>query len=189
MTLIKATLFVSLGLLFALPTASRADGLGALPRVGDCRERGGDACCDGRTGDPDLAEGSLPGAVPLNTGAFSPSLFRFVTTVPDDKKDEAGGYQKASARLRFVDSRNLLLPQEWWCQVDVGMPLRTEHAGRISPEYAAQITADVATEATPRVMQRQSQWMPVAFCIQFGVEMRKLFGEHYSTVGATAKAK
>ncbi|HEX2568355.1 MAG TPA: hypothetical protein VH877_02270 [Polyangia bacterium] len=125
-----------------------------------------------------------PEATPLNTGgAFSPSLFHFVATVPDDGKDEGGGWQVATARRNFVDIRGLV-PETWSCLVRVGMPLRTEHDGRISPERAAQLTADVATAAAPRTMQRETRWMPVDFCIRFGIEMRTLFAKKYETVGA-----
>ena len=178
----QGVLLVSLGLLFAAPAPGHADDLAAIPSGDNCWVSDAPAERDGHSDGPGPTEDSAPGVVPLSTGAFSSSLFRFVTTIPDDGQGQGGGYQVASARLNFVDVRPFV-PQTWSCLVQVGMPLRTEHDGTISSEYAAQITADVATAAAPLAMQRQSQWMPVAFCKKFGDEMRRLFREHYQTVG------
>jgi hypothetical protein len=162
MTRIHAAMLVSLGLFLCFMAPSRAEGL------------------------PDRPEGSAPGAVPLGTEAYSPSLFQFVTTIPDDGKGAGGGWQVATARLNFVDARQLLMPKTWSCIVEVGMPLRTAADGRISARYAAQVTADIATEASPRVMLLKPQWMQADFCDQFGEEMLRLFRKRYRTLGARA---
>jgi hypothetical protein len=160
MTRIHTAMLVAFGLVVSLMASGRADGL------------------------PDRPEGSAPGAVPLGIEAYSPSLFQFVTTIPDPGAGEVGGWQVATTRLNFIDARRLFVPKTWWCVVEVGMPLRTMHDGRIWARYAAQITADIATEASPRVMPRKSQWMQADFCIQFGDEMRRLFVKRYETIGA-----
>jgi hypothetical protein len=120
---IQAAMLLSLGLFLNLLPPARADGL------------------------PDPTKGSAPGAVPLGIGAYPPSLFRFITTLPDDGQGKGGGWQVASARLDFVDARHLV-PKIWTCLVEVGMPLRTMHDGKISAYYAAQVTAEIATEAS-----------------------------------------
>jgi hypothetical protein len=56
-------------------------------------------------------------------GGFSPAVFKFVTTVPDDGQGKAGGWQEATATLQFSDGRQVptLL---WTCTMRVGMPIR-----------------------------------------------------------------
>src|SRR5262245_22722086 len=77
-------------------------------------------------------------------GAYE-SVFHFVEIVPDDGKDVAGGWQKATAVLKFADWRTSF-PIFWRCPIAVGMPIRAALQGRISPRHAAQITAEIATE-------------------------------------------
>ena len=101
---------------------------------------------------------------------------------------EAGGYQTASAKLRFVDSRQK--PTAIWaCSLTVGMPLRTMKFGRVSPARAAQIAADVATSASSTVMHSRGSWLRIAFCLGFQDEMNRIFGADYEGLGARAYAR
>lgn len=168
MTRIRTAMLVSFGLFLSLMASGRAEGL------------------------PDRPEGNDPGAVPLGTAgteAYSPSIFQFATTIPDPGTGEVGGWQMATTRLNFVDARRLLVPKTWSCVVEVGMPLRTMHDGRISARYAAQITADIATEASPLVMQRRSQWLVADFCSEYGKEVLSIFRRRYPSLGVRAKGQ
>lgn len=183
---LRGAMLVSFGILLAASSPGHTHGIPPalpLPSGEGTRDDGTHPAPDGRK-EPASAAPHPTGAITLNTGgAFSPSLFHFVTTVPDKGTGKAGGWQVASARLNFVDTR-YLVAQYWACWVEVGMPLRTERDGKISPADAALITADVATAAAPLVMQLQAEWMPVTFCQKYGEEMRRLFRERYKTVGA-----
>lgn len=130
----------------------------------------------------------LPLRSHADPGEFSPSLFHFVPTIPDDGRDKAGGWQEAVTRLNFVDARHLV-PKTWWCRVTVGMPLRTMEDGRISPDYAAQVTANIATAAAPATMGLRSEWMTADFCQKFKDVMLNLFQKHHATLGARVQAK
>lgn len=118
-------------------------------------------------------------------GSFSPSLFRFRIIVKDDGKAEPGGWQEASTELNFVDGR-LVLPKAWSCRLNVGMPLRAAAYGRISPDFAAETAASVATQASQVVMHRRPEWLTAAFCIEFITEMNDLFVKNYPDLGARA---
>lgn len=102
------------------------------------------------------------GPVPL-MGTFSASIFKFVTTLPDDGKDDAGGWQVANATLTF-DRWTGLLPESWTCDVAVGFPLRTKAYGVISPAYAAVVSADIANRATDYLMHNPNEIPQGVFC-------------------------
>jgi hypothetical protein len=118
---------------------------------------------------------------------FTPSLFHFVPTVPDRGEGKGGGWQEAVTRLNFIDVRHLV-PKTWWCRVTVGMPLRTKMAGKISPDYAAQVTADIATVAAPITMRLRAEWMAADFCKRFRDTMLDQFETHYKALGARVEA-
>ncbi|MBK8259517.1 MAG: hypothetical protein IPK82_43525 [Polyangiaceae bacterium] len=86
----------------------------------------------------------------IGAGAFSAAAFPFATVVPDDGAGESGGWQAATAGLKFVRWTSLF-PETWTCTVRVGMPLRTAFYGKISAESAATISANVATQAAAAV--------------------------------------
>jgi hypothetical protein len=130
----------------------------------------------------------LPSRSHADPGEYSPSLFHFVTTIRDDGKEEGGGWQEAVTRLKFVDARHLVI-KTWWCRVIVGMPLRARMAGRISPDYAAQVTADVAIVAAPVTMALRSEWMAADFCKRFRDVMIQSFRDHYKILGARVEAQ
>jgi len=64
------------------------------------------------------------------------------------------------------------------------MPLRAEVLGRISPDHAAELTAEVATKASTQVMHRQTEWLTADFCRAFREEMLLLFREDHKLLGA-----
>lgn len=133
---------------------------------------------------PLVALAALLAAMPaLAIGRFSPSIFKFVTTVPDDGEGEAGGWQKASTDLNFVDTQTLI-PHVWSCRITVGMPLRTVAHERISPESAAEMSANIATDASGVVMHSRPEWLTAEFCQALKVEMLAMFADLHPDLGA-----
>jgi hypothetical protein len=55
--------------------------------------------------------------------SFQPSDFPFVTVIPDDGKDEGGGWQVAKANLSF--SRWVIphFRRQWPCSLTIGMAM------------------------------------------------------------------
>ncbi len=100
--------------------------------------------------------------VPL-MGTFAAPIFKFVTTIADNGKGKAGGWQVANVTLEF-DRWTGLLPEEWSCKVAIGFPLRTVAYGVISPAYAAVVSADVANIATSYLMHNPNEITPSIFC-------------------------
>jgi hypothetical protein len=118
---------------------------------------------------------------------FSASNFRFSTLVKDDGTGKAGGWQAASAVLKFGDWRGLV-PNFWQCPLTVGVPIRAEVAGHISPEYAAQITAAVASDASSEVMHSRPAWVGAAYCLEFYEKMRQMFRVRYSVPATVSRS-
>lgn len=114
-------------------------------------------------------------------GGFSTSLFKFKKTQEDD--GVGFGWQEAQPTLKFVDGRQDPI-QTWSCTINVGMPLRTVKLGQISAEWAAEASANIATDASSTVMHSKDSWTPGAFCKAFKDEMNKLFGSKHEGLGA-----
>jgi hypothetical protein len=112
---------------------------------------------------------------------FSPSVFHFVTIVADDREDKGGGWQEASASLSFCVWTHLV-PKCWTCPVVVGLPIRAERYGTISPAHASEMTAEMATEAS-EVIHERPEWVTAAFCHAFTDRMKKLFDARYPKMG------
>jgi hypothetical protein len=115
-------------------------------------------------------------------------VFHFVVNVKDDGRGKAGGWQKATAILKFSDWRHST-PYFWQCPIEVGMPIRAELQGRISPQYAAQITAEVATDVTGFLVHSRASWVgqTAVYCIELYDHMKqRLNGAPYH-VGATVR--
>lgn len=112
---------------------------------------------------------------------FSPNIFKFVTTIPDDGSSEPGGWQKASVSLSFNRWVGVL-PESWTCpQITIGMPLRNKDQGTISAEMAASVSAELATEVSGVVMTDD---IPQGiFCHKFKEEMTRRIGKR--VFGAT----
>ncbi|MDI1451247.1 hypothetical protein [Polyangium sp. 6x1] len=119
----------------------------------------------------------------VGVGGFSPALFQFFTTVPDDGRDPAGGWQAAATVLNFVDGRHFF-PQVWSCQVFVEVPIRHSMVGVITPQHAALRTAAAATNASRVVMHRRPQWVRALFCMEFATELQTQLG-----LGAKVRAQ
>jgi hypothetical protein len=66
----------------------------------------------------------------------------------------------------------------------ISVPLRTSALGLISPEHAAELTADIATEASVTVMHRKQTWLTADFCKAFKDQMNRLFFEKHRRLGA-----
>jgi hypothetical protein len=118
-------------------------------------------------------------------GAFSSSIFKFVTTIPLGTRGEPGGWQVASVTLKF-DRWVGILPETWTCSITIGMPLETTVNGTITAAYAASISADVATTATSYLMHDPSDPPPGIFCSRLPDAMNSVFTRDpvYKTIGA-----
>lgn len=91
----------------------------------------GGNCSSGGAGNN--ADSSAPD---MQSGGFSPTAFKFVSTIPDDGEGPAGGWQEAFVTLKFFRWVSIF-PETWTCSFKVGMPLRTAIRGTISPAWAA----------------------------------------------------
>ncbi len=116
-------------------------------------------------------------------GAYSPSLFKFKTTLVDDGEGVAGGAQQAATSLDFLDGRQTP-PQAWACPLTVELPIRTSTRGVISPSKAADMSAEAATLASSLVMHSRDSWIPASFCLNFKPVMKKTMAALYPGCGA-----
>jgi hypothetical protein len=119
----------------------------------------------------------------VQVGGFSPSIFKFVVTRPDDGKDKAGGWQEAVATMNFSDGRQLPTDR-WTCTIKVGMPIRPENYGVISSAVAASMSAAAATTASKAVMHRRPMWIAASYCIHFAKEVQLTLNTTWSKLGA-----
>jgi hypothetical protein len=132
--------------------------------------------------------GTCAGECPAGgVNGFSSSVFKFTTIVPDDGKDEAGGWQAATASLKFYRWTGLFPDLPWTCSVTVGMPLRAAAYGTISHTYAATISAGIASQAGMDLMHVKPKLPPGVFCSKLGPTMQALFKAQYLNLGATVK--
>jgi hypothetical protein len=116
--------------------------------------------------------------------AFSAAVFRFVTIVRDDGEGKAGGWQEASPKLKFSDWRHPFVPRFWACRITIGVPLRAEVYGTISPAQAAAVTAAIATDASSEVMHEREEWLPSEYCFALADRMQTMFRARYLRMGA-----
>ncbi len=113
---------------------------------------------------------------------FSPGLWKFTTTVRL-KGSKVGGWQEACAYLRFLDDRELFgMGNEVTCGIEVGMPLATGANGPISAEFAARLTATIATEAAGATIRSQPTWVGEDYCIVLRRKMKELFPDGLGAV-------
>lgn len=91
--------------------------------------------------------------------------------------------------MKFADWRHPFAPYLWHCPIEVGMPIRTERQGRISPHYAAKITAEVATAVTGSLTQSRESWsgQGAVYCIELYDGMRRTLNGAPYNVGATVR--
>ncbi|XXX77290.1 hypothetical protein WMF30_00760 [Sorangium sp. So ce134] len=108
---------------------------------------------------------------PAGVNGFSPTIFKFVATIPDDGTGESGGWQQASVRLkvkRWVE----VYPEFWECpQMTFGMPLRNAAQGHIPADEAARIGADVASKASRKVIRENLTIPQGIYCVRLKDEM------------------
>lgn len=159
-------------------SAGVGGGPGAQPQSCDGDVLGGTAPVDCPTAG---GAGGGDGQGPVPCSIFSPSLFKFATTIPDDGKDAAGGWQVAAAQLKYVQ---VVSPYgAWVCSFTVGMPLRTKVDGPISPLVASVITSEVVSDAWLTVRTTFPDLPPGIFCSKFKTEMDQLFFSRYPSKG------
>ena len=113
---------------------------------------------------------------------FDPSIFHFVTKIPDDGEGEGGGYQEAQTTLRIVDTR-YMIPPIYACPVVVGMGIRTKKDGVVTPARAARISAAVATRAS-KVVHQRDVWVKELLCSTIIKGMEDIFNADFGTLGA-----
>ncbi|MFO0759111.1 MAG: hypothetical protein U0359_21645 [Byssovorax sp.] len=114
---------------------------------------------------------------------FSPSDFPFVTTIKDDGKDLAGGYQEAKVNLMFTRAIIPWSVVTWWCPFRIGMPLRTEKMGKISAKDAANYSVEI-TELVAKTMDFS---LPQGiFCEQYVPKVDMVLKSTYPKLGAGA---
>jgi hypothetical protein len=101
-------------------------------------------------------------------------------------KGKGGGWQRAFAVLKFGDLRHFV-PNFWSCSLEIGMAIRSSGFGQISPDYAARVTAQIATDASTEVMHSRSEWIGAAFCIAFKAKMNEMFFVHHDSLGARVR--
>ncbi|WP_437777889.1 hypothetical protein [Sorangium sp. So ce1097] len=112
---------------------------------------------------------------------FEPSDFPFVTTVKDDGRGSAGGYQQAKANLKF-EHRFPGGTTEWYCAITIRMPLRTELMGKIDPLRAASLSEEI-TEEVGQLMDYKLP--PGIFCKRFATQVDAAFRLKYKGLGAS----
>jgi hypothetical protein len=106
-------------------------------------------------------------------GGFSSSLFQFTVLVSDDGKGRGGGWQVATATLKFRDFEYITAPKAWECRITVGMPIRSTTHGIILPGNAATVSAARATFASS-IVRSQADWpIKELFCRAFAEEMER----------------
>jgi hypothetical protein len=118
------------------------------------------------------------------------SSYVFHQTLPDDGKDEGGGWQEGTATLEFTERTGLISSYSYSCPLKVGMPIRAKVPGRISPRFAQQIAVEVTLDAAGNVKDTRSTWVDQgeAFCIQLREEMKRLFKARYPKYGVKVEA-
>ena len=115
---------------------------------------------------------------------FKPSDFPFKTTVKDDGKGKAGGWQVAQTQLEFA---RIVIPWTavvWWCPITIGMPIRPE----LMPKVSASQAANYSVEITEAVAWKMDYTLPEGiFCSRFADGVDKTFKSTYPDLGARAK--
>lgn len=131
----------------------------------------------------DACSSKCPAPGAITVANFSPADFPFVTTVKDNGKGEAGGWQVAKANLEF---EHIVIPLKaviWYCPITIQMPLRTELMGKVDATRAAMFSVEI-TEAAARGMDFS---LPQGiFCKQFASNVTAAFKSKYPGLGAGA---
>jgi hypothetical protein len=131
--------------------------------------------------DPNNACASQCEAYAAAFGYFDPSIFKFVTIVPDDGQDDAGGWQQATAVLKFVPDDS----PSFTCTITVGMPIRCKAFGVISPTDAATLTAAIVDQSWKAVRKESPDLPSGIFCSTFKAKVKQAFAvPMYQPLGA-----
>ncbi|WP_437959428.1 hypothetical protein WME76_07085 [Sorangium sp. So ce119] len=114
------------------------------------------------------------------TKPIDPRAFNFVTIVADD--GTVSGWQEAKANLFFSHNQE----GDDACVIRIGMPIRSEIWGKISPDRAASISADVTNASARELYENQGgeDLPPGIFCDRLKSEMRIRFAKRYDGLGA-----
>ncbi|WP_437602487.1 hypothetical protein WMF28_12805 [Sorangium sp. So ce590] len=159
------------------PTGSPTSPPDPCPEVGDTAGDGAIAltCSDA------CSSKCSPGMARIIYVNFDPEDFPFVTTVKDDGRGKAGGYQEAKANLKFKhrlsDGTN-----EWYCPLTIKMPLRTELMGEIDPVRAAGLSEEITEEVG---YSMDYNLPPGIFCERFRSAADAAFKFKYKGLGAS----
>ena len=114
------------------------------------------------------------GSCAKGVNGFSPAAFKFVVIIPDDGKGDGGGWQAASVVLK-VARWTELFPETWACpQITFGMPLRNKLQGKISPEMAASVSAQLATEISHELKDVEQQGI---YCFKMKEALKSRIGK------------
>ena len=130
---------------------------------------------------------SLPGKPSTKAPAgikiplFRSSEFPFVTIVPDDRADKAGGWQEAKADLEFFKVVVPVSIVKWKCRIAIKVPLRTERMGKIPPSLAADMSAGITNMVTIGMDFDLPQGI---FCDRFVTEVEATFKATYPKLGS-----
>jgi hypothetical protein len=110
---------------------------------------------------------------------FGSKQFRFRVINKDDGEDEGAGWQEADAKLDYVRVEWGILPTyHWQCRLRVGMPLRTKLRGRISPSFAAYVSAKIANDVSDALLPSEEwQGRGPAFCVKLITGMNAMFSD------------
>ncbi|WP_437949834.1 hypothetical protein WME98_02760 [Sorangium sp. So ce296] len=114
------------------------------------------------------------------TKPIDPRAFNFVTIVADD--GTVSGWQEAKANLFFGHNQE----GDDACVIRIGMPIRSDAWGKISPDRAASISADVTNASARELYENQGgeDLPPGIFCDRLKSEMRIRFAKRYEGLGA-----
>ncbi|WP_437477211.1 hypothetical protein WME75_27825 [Sorangium sp. So ce1014] len=159
------------------PTGSPTSPPDPCPEVGDTAGDGAIAltCSDA------CSSKCPPGMARIIYVNFDPEDFPFVTTVKDDGRGKAGGYQEAKANLKFKH-RGSGGVDEWYCPLTIKMPLRTEFMGKIDPVRAAGLSEEITEEVG---YSMDYNLPPGIFCKQFAEAAKAAFSFKYPLLGAS----
>ena len=125
-------------------------------------------------------------AVGLN---YKPKDFPFIVEKEWDGEDGAGGRQRGGKDFHFSIYQWLRIVYSFNCPVAVTMAVQSRIEHHITRNRAAQVTAEVATEAVNATAHSRDDWenQGAAFCIELRKRMNKTFGsEKYKGYGAQA---
>lgn len=126
---------------------------------------------------------NCPSAGSVN--GFAAEVFVFETTVKDDGKDAAGGWQVSGAMLKYARLPSFgIIPDTWSCSVVIGMPLRTAVNGIVPPDQAANMSAGIATAASTVLEHGGPKLPPGIFCSKLKPTMQGLWNQVFPTIGA-----